>query len=72
MCQVLITKCESFITKYASLNCDDIITKCDYYYKMLRLLQNASVHALTRFFCVIEIFWQKKLVFLQYPQYCLE
>ena len=35
-----ITKCDSFITK-----CDDFITKCDSYYKMRRLLQNATVHS---------------------------
>ena len=64
-CQVFTEKCESFIAKCIISKSDDIISKYDSYYKMWRLLLNASVHALTRFFCVIEIFWLKKPAVLQ-------
>ena len=61
---VLTEKCESFIAKYVISKSDDIISKYDSYYKMWRLLLNASVHALI-FFCGIEIFWLKKLAVFQ-------
>ena len=37
-------------------NCDDFITKCDSYYKMRRLLQNATVHT---FILYIQFFFPK-------------
>ena len=40
-----ITKYESITTKYDSITtkCTDFITNCDSYYKMRRLLRNASI-----------------------------
>ena len=48
-----ITKCDKSLLQDATVllqnmtvitNCDDFITKCHSYYKMLRLLQIATVH----------------------------
>ena len=40
-----ITKYDSITTKYDSITtkCTDFITNCDSYYKMRRLLRNASI-----------------------------
>ena len=47
-CSYFITKCNKSLLQNASVitNCDDLIIKCDNYYKMRRLLQIATVQGI--------------------------